>query len=208
LNPTHGAVAPYAHHLRVILHEPRDLDKFSELCVVAGITRPFRTVVEANANGFFVTKRLFALQRQIQKFEWSIAFQIEALLRSGLINPDELENTFFDRIKQLRASRPQSAADTLRYFTEALKTRNPREPTWKCFEEVLARDMPETPHLNPGLFRCHHVTVTPSRLVLEGPFIIQSNRVIRQYEGYEEQFIRVDFRDEDHLHYRWERDVS
>ncbi|KAI0703549.1 RdRP-domain-containing protein [Cytidiella melzeri] len=208
LNDSHGAIAPYAHQLRVILHEPRDLDRFSELCAVAGITRPFKTTVEANANGFFARKRLYALQRQIKTFEWSVAFQIEALLHSGLVNPDELEGFFFERIKQLCARQPHAAPDILRLFTEALRTRNPREPAQKCFEQVVERETPEAPRLHPGLFRCHHVTVTPSRLVLEGPYIIQSNRVIRQFEGYEEHFIRVDFRDEDHLHYRWERDTD
>ena len=49
--------------------------------------------------------------------------------------------------------------------------------------------------------------MTPTRFLLEGPYVVQSNRVIRDYEGYEHNFIRVDFRDEDHLQYRWEKDV-
>ncbi|KAI0094073.1 RdRP-domain-containing protein [Irpex rosettiformis] len=208
LNGSHGAVASHAYQLRVILHEPRDLEKFSWLCGVAGISRPFRTTVEASANGFFSSRRLFSLQRRIKAFEWSVAFQIEALLRSGLINPGDLETFFLKRITQLCTSRPLTAADTLRHYTEALRTRSPRESIWDCFEQVVARETPEEVRLHPGLFRCHHVTVTPSRLVLEGPYIIQSNRVIRQYEGFEEQFIRVDFRDEDRLHFRWERDTD
>lgn len=208
LNESHGAVAPYAHQLRIILHEQRDLDNFADLCVTAGIQRPFHAKVYANANGFFLPKRLFNLQRQIKAFEWSVAFQIEALLRSGLVNPDELSTFFLDRIRQLCAQHPQATAEILRMYTEALRTGNPREPPRKIFEQVVARELPEAPRLHSGLFRCHHITVTPSRLVLEGPYIIQSNRVIRQYEGFEEHFVRVDFRDEDRLQYRWERDVG
>lgn len=208
LNGQHGAVASYAHQLRIILHEPRDLEKFSSLCCVAEIPHPFRTKVEANANGFFSPRRLFALQRKIKTFEWSIAFQIEALLRSGLVSPDDLETTFFRRIEELYASRPLTAADSLRHYTEALRTRGREESILECYERVVARETPEEARLHPGLFHCHHLTVTPSRWVLEGPYIIQSNRVIRQYEGFEEHFIRVDFRDEDRLHFRWERDVS
>ena len=45
-------------------------------------------------------------------------------------------------------------------------------------------------------------------MLLEGPYVIQSNRVIRQYQGFEDYFLRVDFRDEDRLQYRWDKDVS
>ena len=59
-----------------------------------------------------------------------------------------------------------------------------------------------------GKFKCYHVTCTPTRMVLEGPYVSQSNRVIRQFAGYEDHFLRVDFRDEDRLQYRWAREVS
>jgi hypothetical protein len=39
-------------------------------------------------------------------------------------------------------------------------------------------------------------------------YAIQSNRVIRRYRGSEDAFIRVDFRDEDRLQYRWDREVD
>ena len=63
LNGAHAAVAPYAHHLRVILHDQRDLAKFSELCVTAKIPRPIRATVEANANSFYSERRLFHLRK-------------------------------------------------------------------------------------------------------------------------------------------------
>jgi len=45
-------------------------------------------------------------------------------------------------------------------------------------------------------------------MILEGPYASQSNRIVRQYTGYEDHFIRVDFRDEDRLQYRWDREVD
>ncbi|KAI0345277.1 RdRP-domain-containing protein [Trametopsis cervina] len=208
INPSHGVVAPYAHQLRIILHEERDLNKFAYLCSTAGIKRPLAINVEADANGFFRPKRLYALRKLIKAFEWSVAFQIEALLRSGLVNTEDLETFFLERIRQLCVQHPHSAAEILRMFTEALRTMNTNEPARKVFEQVVSREVPEAPRLPAGLFRCHHITVTPSRFVLEGPYVIQSNRVIRQYEGFEEHFVRVDFRDEDRLQYRWERDTD
>jgi RNA-dependent RNA polymerase len=59
-----------------------------------------------------------------------------------------------------------------------------------------------------GTFLCHHVTFTPTRMVLEGPYITQSNRVIRQFPGFEHFFVRVDFKDENRTHIRWSLEVD
>ncbi|KAI0284855.1 RNA dependent RNA polymerase-domain-containing protein, partial [Russula brevipes] len=63
-----------------------------------------------------------------------------------------------------------------------------------------------------GHILCHHVIVTPSRILLEGPYTTQSNRTIRKYQDHDpalaERFIRVEFRDEDRLAYRWDGDVD
>lgn len=45
-------------------------------------------------------------------------------------------------------------------------------------------------------------------MILEGPYATQSNRVLREYRDHEDHFIRVDFRDEDRLQYRWDREVD
>jgi RNA-dependent RNA polymerase len=49
-------------------------------------------------------------------------------------------------------------------------------------------------------------------MLLEGPYPTQSNRVIRKYQKNDptlvERFIRVEFRDEDHLAYRWDGGVD
>jgi RNA-dependent RNA polymerase len=56
------------------------------------------------------------------------------------------------------------------------------------------------------------VIITPSRIILEGPYTTQSNRVIREYQSHDpsltEHFVRVEFRDEDRLAYRWDGDVD
>ncbi|KAG6332429.1 hypothetical protein ID866_6657 [Astraeus odoratus] len=97
----------------------------------------------------------------------------------------------------------------MRYFVEAAVNRHPAQSLEKCFEANLQRKLRSrqltTP---PGYFFCHRVTFTPTRLLLEGPNITQSNRVIRDFKGYEDFFLRVSFRDEDRLQYRWTRDVN
>jgi len=81
----------------------------------------------------------------------------------------------------------------------------------------LARVCAENPNikplqLSPGHILCHHVIITPSRMLLEGPYATQSNRVIRHYQEHNpffvERFLRVEFCDEDRLAYRWDREVD
>lgn len=207
LNERHKAVAPYAHQMRLILHDQRDLDKFRELCVTAGISRPILANVEALNKGFYIHKRLYTLELKIKEFAWPVAFQMEALLRNALVHTEDLLH-LCKPIQDLCEQFPQNASDTLRLFTETLRTKGPRQTTLDCWAQVCKREpKPEAPTLRPGDFLCHHVTITPTRFLLEGPYVVQSNRVIRDYEGYQDNFIRVDFRDEDHLQYRSERDV-
>lgn len=45
-------------------------------------------------------------------------------------------------------------------------------------------------------------------MILEGPYATDSNRIIRQYAGFEDSFIRVGFCDEDRLRLRWSRELD
>lgn len=208
LSQPHAAVAPYAHHLRIILHEQSDLDKFIFLCKTAEIKSPVKAHIDASKREFFTPKRIYKFDQILKEFDWLVAFQLEALLRNGLLNTEDIMERFYGPITQLCARSPKTAADTLRLFTENLVSKDPQDTPMDCFQKVMSKNEPEHTELPPGNFHCHHVTVTPSRLLLEGPFVIQSNRVIRQYRGYEDHFIRVDFRDEDRLQYRWDLEVT
>ncbi|OBZ65791.1 RNA-dependent RNA polymerase 1 [Grifola frondosa] len=205
----HAIVAPYAHNMRVILHDERDVHQFADLCVVAGLPRPRQANIEAFTCRFFSSKQLYNVRTWIKKLSWTVAFQIEALLHNGLLNTDDLLHCLLKPINNLYESYPETAGDTLRHFTEALRTKNPQESITECFNKVLPKSSEHRPlQLPKGTFQCHHVTFTPTRVLLEGPYVIQSNRVIRSYPGHQEHFIRVDFRDEDRLQYRWAREVD
>ncbi|KAH8099527.1 RdRP-domain-containing protein [Cristinia sonorae] len=208
LNPAHAVIAPYAHQLRVILHHENELHEFARLCQIAGLPRPFRATVEAERKLFFAVKEVEKIQRWLRSFEWSIAFQLEASFRNGLLTTPELW-ALREPIELLCGSEPHVAADILRLFVEILRNRTASQSPRQCLEQARTkRDKLIEKRPNAGTFLCHHVTVTPTRLLLEGPYVIQSNRVIRKYPDHQTNFIRVDFRDEDRLQYRWERDVD
>ncbi|KAJ3884886.1 hypothetical protein GG344DRAFT_60045, partial [Lentinula edodes] len=54
-------------------------------------------------------------------------------------------------------------------------------------------------------FYCYHVTVTPTRIILEGPNqgVIRSHSLIQQFLGYEDNFLHVSINDEDQLPIVW-----
>ena len=214
LHPGHSIVAPYAKHLRVVLfHYPNfdTIKTFMDMCETAGIARSMilqcegHNQIEALANGFFNPRRLYNLHGKLATFEWSVAFQLESLLHNGWLHTGDVEE-LLPRVEALckKIRRPNFVGDFLRRYNEALQFRSSRESPLKCFERVLKG----FEYTDFQCFRCCHVTFTPTRMILEGPYASQSNRVIREYKGYEDHFIRVDFRDEDRLQYRWDREVD
>jgi hypothetical protein len=89
-------------------------------------------------------------------------------------------------------------------------------------DEVVAIDVVElfrqssTHELEPqgtptdgSLYNAYHVDVTPTTMHLDGPFIEQSNRVIRTYEAkHQDCFLRGSFVDEAHLQYRFDHKID
>ncbi|KAI0636634.1 RdRP-domain-containing protein [Trametes polyzona] len=227
LSPAHAAVAPYAHHMRVIMHTEADIHTFRELCQVAEVQRPVLAHVEAFDRGFFAPKQMHKFHTWLAQFAWPVAFQIEALLRGGFLNTEDLLGHFRVPLEKLqREMGAEAAAVTLRNFCDALRTRGPRDSVVDCWRNAMPEsvskrekgagarlamrrfELPTERERDMGKFQCHHVTFTPTRVILEGPYVSVSNRVIRQFAGFEDHFLRVDFRDEDRLQYRWAREVD
>jgi RNA-dependent RNA polymerase len=222
LDDAHARIAPYAHQLRVILDEPCRLDnkrgpllEFEAICKDVKCqpvpTRVYR--VEAYAMRFFKEDFINQVSYWIETLDWKNAFQIEGYIRCGLLNTYDLLFTLQKPIEDVIRDYGPQASQFLGLFSAALRTRSPSETPDAC----LARFRVENPTIKPlklaqDHILCHHVVITPSRILLEGPFPTQSNRVIRQYRKRDptlvDRFVRVEFRDEDHLAYRWDGNVD
>ncbi|KAJ7632964.1 RNA dependent RNA polymerase-domain-containing protein [Roridomyces roridus] len=217
LEPGHLRVAPYAQQLRLVLYRPPTgdiLQVFSDLCFTAGLPKtilarfnhPF--VLEASKLELFSAKRLHKLDLLLRTLDWEVAFQIEALLRNALLHTDEIDK-LIPRIKELVLVKGSSVvSQMLLEYRRHLRAKSLRESPLACFARVSKSFTYHPLSFQSGSFNCCHVTVTPTRLVLEGPFPVQSNRIIRKYQNYEDHFLRVDFRDEDKMQYRWDREVD
>ena len=217
IDGAHASIAPYAHHLRIVLAEQDDLLEFEKISHIVGCEpRPIRVSrVDALAKRFFSPRDLFHVQRWIKTMDWKNAFQIEAYLRCGLLNTHDLLVTLQKPIEEAIQYYGTESSEFLRLFYVALKMRTTKtdEDPKECLERMRNAHAKIKPlRLAPGHISCHHVIITPSRILLEGPYTTQSNRVIRYYQDHDpalaERFIRVEFRDEDRLAYRWDGDVD
>ncbi|KAG8220280.1 hypothetical protein J3R82DRAFT_1374 [Butyriboletus roseoflavus] len=88
----------------------------------------------------------------------------------------------------------------MRYFVETVARRPLGSPVFECFESVLRKRTQclRISSFRRGRYLCHHFTFTPTPAAF-GSY--QSNRVIREYKGYEDHFLRVEFGNEDRLQY-------
>ena len=214
IDPAHARVAPYAHHLRILLADPDDLLKFEKICHIAQCEpRPTRVpCVEARDMGFFSHRDLVQVHRWIKTMDWKNAFQIEACLRFGLLTTQDILTTLQKPIERAIHYYGADAPEFLRLFVVELKMRKPDEELGDLFTRLRKNHVIKSLKLPPGHISCHHVIITPSRIVLEGPYMTESNRVIRHYQSHDpslaDHFVRVEFRDEDRLAYRWDGDVD
>ena len=219
-------VAPYTSTtIRIVCKAREDLHTFRHLCRVAHI-RCGNWVPPVEH------RRLFSEDTQARFTDWllsvnyKVAFQLEAIVRKLLADPIELLSCR-DRIERMILDRdePYSIA-FLRYFATKLGA-------WLWFEEGEDENRPVAGSIeelfsgcessftytltNPlqatavdplNLFECLHVTVTPTGLILEGPYPERSNRVMRSYPHNQDSFLRVCFAEENKLQFRLDQEVD
>lgn len=223
LNPAHARVAPYAHQVLFYLHEYEAGNKIKDLCQWANLSRPASMNIEIQSRNLFAQSQIDRLARLLKKTDWKVAFQIECLLRNNLLCVDDVVYLHTHRLAPLYerfehdsecADPDHSVAEILKYLVDQLRDRSQDESVTRCIDRAMMS--PKRTSFNPvtgkmgtgGTFLCHHVTFTPTRMMLEGPYFTQSNRVIRKFPGFEHFFVRVDFKDENRTQIRWSFDVD
>ena len=162
---------------------------------------------------FFLTRDLNHVRRWIKTLDWKNAFQIEGYLRCGLLNTHDLLVTLRQPIDDAIEHYGPEASEFLRLFSVALRMRNLDEDLSDCFSRVRADHVTIRPlQLPQGHISCHYIIITPSKILVEGPYPTVSNRVIRYYQSHDptlvDRFVRVEFRDEDRLAYRHEDNLG
>lgn len=179
--------------------------------------------IEIQSRNLFAQSQIDRLTKLLTRTDWKVAFQFESLLRSNHLHVGDVVHIHTNRLKSLyerfESDREcidphHSVAQMLKYLAEQLRNRKEDESVTQCIDRTIVApkkgsfDPIATKMAGGGTFLCHHVTFTPTRMVLEGPYITQSNRVIRQFPGFEHYFVRVDFRDENRTQFKWAWDVN
>ena len=217
--PDHERVAPYASlAIRLVCCSPNDLLTFSNCSKAAQLHNIYDYEYPVVRRELFSSDKLEKLQKWLRYFNWSVTFQIEALVRSLAVDVAEALE-LMPYIKQIVETKGKDvAASMLRKFRSKAKY-----IFWNAGEEVNLRqcfldfekecDKPtSSSSLKPSegsLYEAFHVQITPTTMFLEGPFPERSNRVIRMYEPrHQESFLRVSFVDEAKLQYRFDREVD
>ena len=203
--------------------QEQDLEEFRRSCKIAGLRMPEMAEVVSERHDFFSQKMLLKVRKQLQAFRnlpWTAVFQIKSLLRNGLLTTTQILDGLLPEVKESAQSYPDLLGILLRNYSQALYSgshefadsvevrKNFRS---FCGNRLVLQTNDKAAQIAPDgddLIPCHHVTFTPTRILLEGPYVIQSNRILRRYREFCDYFLRVDFRDEDRLQFRWDREVD
>ena len=217
--PDHKRVAPYASlAIRLVCTSPNGLIAFSNCSKTAQLHNIYDYEYPVVRLGLFSSEKLERLQTWLRHFNWSVTFQIEALVRALAIDIEEALTLMPDIERIVATKGKKVAAAMLRKFGGKAKYKlwNVEEEVdlLQCFlslEEECSRPTSSS-SLKPSegsLYDAFHVRITPTTMFLDGPFPERSNRVIRMYEPrHQESFLRVSFIDEARLQYRFDREVD
>lgn len=220
LEPSHQVISPYAYQLRLLLWSGgrNDVMKdFVEMCRTAGLTSNITLVqlyrdvqVQAFRSKLFSRELMHRYENTLRrvKFPWPVTFQLASLLYNGVLHTNEILD-LLPSVQEVYEAHLSDTGDLLKQFHDALLQKAERQSPKACFQEILQKFKPRKARgFNASLISAAHVTITPTRMLLEGPLPTQSNNAIRKYKGCDDNFIRVDFRDEDRSSYKRNQDVD
>lgn len=222
----YAPLAPYTSlAIRLECEAPEDIRNFRKLAKTAN--------VQVHDESYHIERRgLFAqsvredYQDWLRTLPWTVAFQIEALLRSWLVNMSEILS-LRESIGHLIRDRGReytvlllrdliSQAKAAFWYGEVQEySKTPSSPSPISITDLFARVSStfvfkpiEVANDPTAPFQCLHIAVTPTTMIFEGPFPERSNRVMRTYIKNQDCFLRVSFQDENRLQYRFDREVD
>ncbi|KAI0004273.1 RNA dependent RNA polymerase-domain-containing protein [Russula compacta] len=209
-------VLPYATLcIRLLCHEIEDLKTFRNLCKIARLPTPKDFTYHAEPLALFSETKLEQYRRWTSMLDWSVAFQLEALLQGRLADTKEL-------LSIRRIVDDMVASEGVGYTANFLRSvvnnavfedYDSDGGPFKASIERSAKGFSWSPSPHPwdpkdSTFNCLHVSVSPTSMKLGGPYPEQSNRVMRTYADNHDSFIRVSFVEETELRYQQDREID
>ncbi|KAM4119796.1 hypothetical protein ACJW30_03G086600 [Castanea mollissima] len=131
---------------------------------------------------------------------YKILFKINSLIQHGCLPDQAIDANFYRLVdpKRISIEYIESALDKLSHLKECCY-----EPVswvkdqYKKYANSNRLPKPTAKPLDDGFVYVHRFLITPSKVYFCGPEVNLSNRVLRKYHEYIDDFLRVSFVDED-----------
>lgn len=118
---SHYRVAPYASRvLFVQFHHETDIETFKRQAGHFALPTISTQEIDVDTHLLYSDKRLRAVRKMVQSLPFAVAYQCDALLFSGLVNPVEI-CSMETRIKYMLSEGEQHTVDVLRRWIVILK---------------------------------------------------------------------------------------
>ncbi|KAI8995541.1 RdRP-domain-containing protein [Trametes punicea] len=228
---SHEPIAPYTSlAIRLECSSQNDLNMFRKTAQAAH-TRPDSFAYHVERRGLFAEALRQDYESWIVRQPMTVGFQVEALLRGWLLDLKEvlrLRGPIEDILR--KHGREYTAALLREYmgyakalfwygedgsrdedgFRVELSSHDPLELFSQVQKRFVYKPMNTAFDTEDASapFYCLRVTITPTTMLLEGPFPERSNRVMRTYYRSQDSFLRVSFQDENRLQLRFDREVD
>ncbi|KAF6766302.1 RNA-directed RNA polymerase 2 [Ephemerocybe angulata] len=222
----HHRVAPYTSMVvRLICASHSDLERFRELSSSSGfhyVNSGDYPIERRNLFSEDILGRYNSWISDRRRIPWGVAFQIEGMVRKRSLDIKEMLDLLPDIEALVRTKEERYTSQLLRDFaTKVFYLYRSDDPDANrpnavrlCFEKVCQEfdSKPAREAVKPSdgsLCEALHVTITPTTMMLDGPYPERSNRVIRAYkEENEQSFLRVTFAEEGRLQLRFDKEVD
>jgi hypothetical protein len=214
LDESRGNIFAFLRVIRITFNGQYTLRDFKSKAMMFGLTI-YEGNYKSSKQGLFDPYVLSAFEDWLEGIPFDIAFQIDGLVSRCRFNPKELRK--MKRVINAAIEKYGNIAicDCIRLLEQRKEEDAEGLPARKLFDDILHElDGDHTKRRlrrdsqSGQIFQCHRVTVTPTSLILTGPLPDETNRVLRKYMDHQSHFIRVEFRDEDRLHLRLDREVD
>ena len=218
--PDHQRVAPYASlAIRLVCVRNAGLQDFRRLCSAAQLRRLDEYEHEIVRRNLFSEQAISSVHSVLEELDWVVAFQMESLLRGMAIDFVEALVLLPVVIESVAQHGKETTAFAIRNFKNRPKVIFEGDEAEDfdiagLFQQAIidVRSQGNFLSLRPtdgSLYQSLHVEVTPTTMYLDGPFLEQSNRVLRAYNAENhESFLRVRFLDESGYQYRFDREID
>jgi len=216
--PAHERLAPFTSKaIRIVCDSQKEIQQFRELCRIAHLNKVDEYDYPVDHRDLFCLADMITMRDQLCHLPWIVAFQMESLLRNVAIDFKEANTLYPVVLQAVEEKGDEFVAKALKDFrNEAYQFFNSEDDVAMDIVVLFNNTMRQLDQdgilpqpIDGSLYKALHVEITPTTMILDGPYIEQSNRVIRTYDArYQYCFLRVSFVDEARLQYRFDHEVD